>query len=51
MNYFHLKLEQYKLFSKDLKITFGKPLSISSDLYLENNNLRDLISKMVGDNR
>lgn len=42
---------KYKLFSKNLKITFGKPLSISSDLDLENNNLRDLISKMVGDTR
>ena len=40
---------KYKLFSKDLKITFGKPLSISDDLDIENNNLRDLISKMVGD--
>ena len=40
---------KYKLFSKDLKIIFGRPLSISYDLDIENNNLRDLISKMVGD--
>ena len=42
---------KYKLFSKNLKITFGKPLSISSDLDLENNKLRDLIFKMVGDKK
>ena len=43
---------KYRLFSKNLKIEFGKPLSIlNSNLDLENKNLRNLISKMVGDKK
>ena len=41
----------YKLFSKDLKIVFGKPIKVkSSDLDKENEKLRNIVVKMVGDN-
>lgn len=40
----------YKLFSKDLKIVFGKPIKIkNSDLEKENEKLRNIVVKMVGD--
>ncbi len=42
----------YKLFSNDLKIVFGKPIKIkSSDLEKENENLRNIVVKMVGENK
>lgn len=38
----------YKLFSKDLKIVFGKPIKIKSDnLEEENKKLRDVVVRMV----
>ena len=41
----------YKLFSKDLKIVFGKPIKIkSNDLDKENEKLRNIVVKMVGEN-
>lgn len=41
----------YKLFSKDLKVVFGKPISINnSNLEIENEKLRDKVLKMVGEN-
>ena len=41
----------YKLLSKDLKIEFGKPIKIkSNNLDKENEKLRNIIVKMVGDN-
>lgn len=41
----------YKLFSRDLKIEFGKPIKVKSDdLDKENEKLRNIIVKMVGDN-
>lgn len=41
----------YKLFSKDLKIEFGKPIKIkSNNLDGENEKLRNIVVKMVGDN-
>ena len=41
----------YKLFSKDLKIVFGKPIKIKNDdLDKENERLRNIVVKMVGDN-
>lgn len=40
---------KYKIFSKDLKIVFGKPIKIKSDnLEEENDKLRNKILKMVG---
>lgn len=41
----------YKLFSKDLKIEFGKPIKVkSNNLDNENEKLRNIVVKMVGDN-
>ena len=41
----------YKLFSRDLKIVFGKPIKVKSDnLDKENEKLRNIVVKMVGDN-
>ena len=41
----------YKLFSQDLKIVFGKPIKIISDnLETENEKLRNIVVKMVGEN-
>lgn len=41
----------YKLFSKDLKIEFGKPIKVKSDdLDKENEKLRNIVVKMVGGN-
>ena len=41
----------YKMFSKDLKIVFGKPIKVkSNDLDKENEKLRNIVVKMVGDN-
>ena len=41
----------YKLFSKDLKIEFGKPIKVkSNNLDKENEKLRNIVVKMVGDN-
>lgn len=40
----------YKLFSKDLKIVFGKPIKITSDdLDKENDKLRNIVVRMIGD--
>ena len=40
----------YKLFSKDLKIEFGKPIKIEdNDLTKENEKFRNIIVKMVGE--
>lgn len=42
---------KYKIFFNDLKIEFGKPIKIkSNDLEKENENLRNIIVKMMGDN-
>lgn len=42
---------RYKIFSRDLKIVFGKPIKIkSNNLDKENEKLRNLVVKMVGDN-
>jgi 1-acyl-sn-glycerol-3-phosphate acyltransferase len=41
----------YKIFSKNLKIEFGKPVKIkSTNLDKENEKLRNIVVKMVGDN-
>jgi 1-acyl-sn-glycerol-3-phosphate acyltransferase len=41
----------YKLFSKDLKLEFGKPIKVKTDnLDKENEKLRNIVVKMVGDN-
>jgi len=41
----------YKLFSKNLKIEFGKPIKVkSNNLEKENEKLRNIVVKMVGDN-
>ena len=41
----------YKLFSRDLKIEFGKPIKIkNNNLDKENEKLRNIVVKMVGDN-
>lgn len=41
---------EYKLFSKNLKIEFGKPIKIKSkDLDSENEKLRNIIVRMVND--
>ena len=41
----------YKIFSKNLKIVFGKPIKIKSDnLDKENEKLRNIVVKMVGEN-
>lgn len=41
----------YKIFSKDLKIEFGKPIRIKgNDLDRENEKLRNIVVKIVGDN-
>ena len=40
----------YKLFSKDLKIVFGKPIKVdSNNLEKENEKLRNIVVKMVGE--
>lgn len=40
----------YKLFSKDLKIVFGKPVKIkSNDLEKENEKLRNIVVKLVSE--
>jgi 1-acyl-sn-glycerol-3-phosphate acyltransferase len=40
----------YKLFSKDLKIKFGKPIKIkSNNLEKETEKLRNIIIKMVSE--
>ena len=42
---------KYKIFSKDLKIVFGKPIKVkNSNLEKENEKLRNIVVKMVGDN-
>lgn len=42
---------KYRVFSNKLKIEFGKPIKIkSNDLEKENENLRNIIIKIVGDN-
>lgn len=42
----------YKLFSKDLKIVFGSPIKITNEnLEEENENLRNIVLKMVGVNK
>ena len=42
---------KYKIFSKDLKIEFGKPIKVkSNNLDKENEKLRNIVVKMVGDN-
>ena len=41
----------YKIFSKDLKIEFGKPIKVkNNNLDNENQKLRNIVVKMVGDN-
>ena len=41
----------YKMFSKDLKIVFGKPIKIKNEnLEKENERLRNIVVKMVGEN-
>ena len=41
----------FKMFSKNLKIEFGKPIKIKSDdLEKENEKLRNIVVKMVSDN-
>lgn len=42
---------KYKIFSKDLKITFGKPYKVASDLESENEKLMNIVSKMVLEGR
>jgi 1-acyl-sn-glycerol-3-phosphate acyltransferase len=42
---------KYKIFSKDLKITFGKPYKVTSDLESENEKLMNIISKMILEGR
>lgn len=42
---------KYKIFSKDLKITFGKPYKVTSDLESENEKLMNIVSKMVLEGR
>lgn len=37
---------EYKLFSKDLKITFGKPIEIKDDLDKENDKLKSIIEDL-----
>ena len=37
----------YKLFSKDLKIKFGKPMKISNDFEKERDKLKETIEKMM----
>jgi len=40
----------YKLFSKDLRIIFGKPIKLkSNDLEKENETLRNIVVRMIGD--
>ena len=40
----------YKLFSKDLKIVFGKPIKVKdNDLEKENEKLRNIVVRMIGD--
>jgi len=40
----------YKLFSKDLRIIFGKPIKLkSNDLEKENEKLRNIVVRMIGD--
>ena len=40
---------KYKLFSKNLKIKFGKSIAISDELDKENNRLRNIIKEMMED--
>lgn len=43
---------EYKLFSKDLKIVFGKPISIDGDdLEKENDKLKNIISNLIRDGK
>lgn len=42
---------KYKIFSKDLKITFGKPYKVTSDLESENEKLMNIVSKMILEGR
>lgn len=42
---------KYKVFSKDLKITFGKPYKVIGDLESENKKLMNIISKMILEGR
>ena len=42
---------KYKIFSKDLKITFGKPYKVIGDLESENEKLMTIVSKMVLEGR
>ena len=42
---------KYKIFSKDLKITFGKPYKVTGDLESENEKLMNIVSKMVLEGR
>lgn len=42
---------KYKIFSKDLKITFGKPYKVIGDLESENEKLMNIVSKMILEGR
>lgn len=42
---------KYKIFGKDLKITFGKPYKVTGDLESENEKLMNIVSKMVLEGR
>ena len=42
---------KYKIFSKDLKITFGKPYKVTGDLESENEKLMNIVSKMILEGR
>ncbi len=42
---------KYKIFSKDLKITFGKPYKVTGDLENENEKLMNIVSKMILEGR
>ena len=37
---------KYKMFSKDLKITFGKPINVKEDLDKENDKLKSIIDNL-----
>lgn len=42
---------KYKIFSKDLRITFGKPYKVTGDLESENEKLMNIVSKMILEGR
>ncbi len=42
---------KYKIFSKDLKITFGEPYKVTGDLESENEKLMNIVSKMILEGR